>query len=90
MKLVSFEGIGQVLATFEAEEGVREGQVVKVSGPGPGGPLCRRRAGGRCGGGRAGRLCLGAVEWLRRSAGQRRRAGLGQALRRRQGRYEAR
>ena len=38
MKLVSFEGIGQVLATFEAEEGVREGQVVKVSGPGRAAP----------------------------------------------------
>ena len=39
MKLVSFEGIGQVLATFEAEEGVREGQVVKVSGPGRAAPV---------------------------------------------------
>ena len=29
---VSFEGVGEVAATFYAEEGVRLGQVVKVSG----------------------------------------------------------
>lgn len=29
---VSFEGVGEVAATFYAEEGVKAGQVVKVSG----------------------------------------------------------
>ncbi|MBU5436020.1 hypothetical protein [Pseudoflavonifractor sp. MSJ-37] len=38
MKQVSFEGIGQVLATFETEEGVKEGQVVKLTGDGRVGP----------------------------------------------------
>ena len=30
MKRVSFDGIGQVLATFEAEEGVKAGQTVEI------------------------------------------------------------
>ena len=34
MKRVSFDGIGQVLATFEAEEGVKAGQTVEMSGDG--------------------------------------------------------
>lgn len=34
MKQVSFEGIGQVLATFQAGEGVVEGHTVRVSGNG--------------------------------------------------------
>lgn len=32
MSKVSFEGIGEMAATFYAEEGVKAGQVVKVSG----------------------------------------------------------
>lgn len=32
MKQISFEGIGQVLATFEADVSVKAGQVVAVSG----------------------------------------------------------
>ena len=35
---VSFEGVGQVAATFYAEEGVKGGQVVKVSGDAAVGP----------------------------------------------------
>ena len=34
MKQVSFEGIGQVLATFQVGEGVVEGHTVRVSGNG--------------------------------------------------------
>ena len=34
MKRVSFDGIGQVLATFEVEEGMKAGQTVEMSGDG--------------------------------------------------------
>jgi len=38
MERISFEGIGEVMATFEAEENVKAGQVVKVSGNGTAAP----------------------------------------------------
>ena len=38
MKKISFDDIGQVLATFEADSGVEAGQVVKVTGSGQVGP----------------------------------------------------
>lgn len=34
MKKISFEGIGEVAATFACEAGVQEGQVVKLTGNG--------------------------------------------------------
>lgn len=38
MKQVSFDDIGQVLATFVAQDGVARGQVVKLTGNGQVGP----------------------------------------------------
>lgn len=38
MKQVSFEEIGAVVATFQAQEGVKAGQVVKITGNGQVGP----------------------------------------------------
>ena len=38
MNNLSFEGIGAVVATFSVEEGVKGGQVVKVTGNGQVGP----------------------------------------------------
>ena len=38
MSKISFEGIGELVATFACEETVQAGQVVKVTGPGTVGP----------------------------------------------------
>lgn len=38
MKKISFEDIGEVVATFAVEDGVKDGQVVKVTGDGQVGP----------------------------------------------------
>ena len=38
MSKISFEGIGAVVATFAADDGVKGGQVVKLSGSGQVGP----------------------------------------------------
>ena len=38
MSKISFEGIGELVATFACEETVQAGQLVKVTGPGTVGP----------------------------------------------------
>ena len=86
MKQVSFEGIGQVLATFQAGEGVVEGHTVRVSGNGMVEPCTD--------GGSVDGVAVvvkngcAAVQVLRHGQGHRRDRGAGQALGRRKRRHE--
>ena len=66
---VSFEGIGEVMATFYAGEGVKGGQVVKLGGDGEVAPCAAGerffgvavRGAGGYGGGQGGGFC--PMEW---------------------------
>ena len=46
MSRISFEGIGEVAATFACGEGVKAGQVVKLTGDGTVGPCGETPTGG--------------------------------------------